>query len=229
MNIYSSTSDALSGKLIDEEGHQFHVSADTCTCKPVVKKISSQDHTPYQWVFGTNFHWHHLLRNRCVKPSVVAMQKTVPLCCDLYQMHHVCTCRLTTGDSVLVLIVDEIFFAISLVFWSNHQHLTHPKPCIPLCVCHASKNSPNLPPILNRLPLTYNWVQCAYPQTTRSSAALESSRPSESWMWLGTKGVALKICSIYSELKELTQNFIFSIIREFMVSQKLIQCSKSKI
>ena len=42
-----------SGKLIDEEGHQFHVSADTCTCKPVVKQISSQDHTSCQWVFGT--------------------------------------------------------------------------------------------------------------------------------------------------------------------------------
>ena len=41
------------GKLIDEEGHQFHVSADTCTCKPVVKQISSQDHTSCQWVFGT--------------------------------------------------------------------------------------------------------------------------------------------------------------------------------
>ena len=41
------------GKLIDEVGHQFHVSADTCTCKPVVKQISSQDHTPCQWVFGT--------------------------------------------------------------------------------------------------------------------------------------------------------------------------------
>ena len=43
------------GKLIDEEGHQFHVFADTYTCKPVVKKISSQDHTPCQWVFGTTF------------------------------------------------------------------------------------------------------------------------------------------------------------------------------
>ena len=43
------------GKLIDEEGHQFHVSADTCTCNPVVKKISSQDDTPCQWVFGTTF------------------------------------------------------------------------------------------------------------------------------------------------------------------------------
>ena len=36
------------GKLIGEEGHQFHVSADTCTCKPVVKQISSQDHTGFQ-------------------------------------------------------------------------------------------------------------------------------------------------------------------------------------
>ena len=43
------------GKLKDEEGHQFYVSADTCTCKPVVKQISSQDHTPCQWVFGTTF------------------------------------------------------------------------------------------------------------------------------------------------------------------------------
>ena len=43
------------GKLIDEEGHQFHVSADTYTCKPVVKQILSQDHTPCQWVFDTTF------------------------------------------------------------------------------------------------------------------------------------------------------------------------------
>ena len=49
-----------------------------------------------------DFHWHHLLRNRriYIKSSVVAMQKTVPLCCDLYQMHHVCTCGLSTGDTV---------------------------------------------------------------------------------------------------------------------------------
>ena len=89
------------------------------------------------------------------------------------------------------------FFAISLVFWSNHQHLTHPEPCILLCL-----------PCLWEQPkfatdtelITTDLVQCAYPQTTRSSAALESSRPSESWMWLGTKDVALKICSNYSEL-----------------------------
>ena len=50
-----------------------------------------------------------------------------------------------------------IFFAISLVFCSNHQHLTDPERCIPLCVCQSSENSQNLPPILNWLPLTqYN-------------------------------------------------------------------------
>ena len=59
--------------------------------------------------------------------------------------------------------------------------------------------------------ITTDLVQGAYPQTTRSSAALESSRPSESWMWFGTKDVALKICSSYSELKELMQNFYFLI------------------
>ena len=43
------------GKLIDEGRRQFHVSADTCTCKPVVKQTSSQDHTPYQRMLGTAF------------------------------------------------------------------------------------------------------------------------------------------------------------------------------
>ena len=42
-------------KLIGEEGHQFYVSADTCIRKPVVKQISSEDHTLCQWVFGTTF------------------------------------------------------------------------------------------------------------------------------------------------------------------------------
>ena len=64
--------------------------------------------------------------------------------------------------------------------------------------------------------ITTDLVQCAYPQTTRSSAAQESSRPSESWMWLGTKDVALKICSSYSELKELMQKNIFSLIRQLI-------------
>ena len=39
--IYTSTSDVEPGKA--------------CTCKPVVKKISSQDDTPCQLVFGTTF------------------------------------------------------------------------------------------------------------------------------------------------------------------------------
>ena len=58
--------------------------------------------------------------------------------------------------------------------------------------------------------ITAALVQCAYPRTTWSSDAQESSRPSESWMWLGTKDVALKICSSYAELKELMQKKIFS-------------------
>ena len=72
-------------------------------------------------------------------------------------------------------------------------------------------------------------VRRAYPRTTRTSAALQKSRPSESWMWLCTKDVALKICSSYSELKELTQRFVFSLIRRSMVSHKFIQCSRSNI
>ena len=127
---------------------------------------------------------------------------------------------------LLVLIIDGIFL-ISLVFWSDHQHLTHPESSIPLCVCHASENSPNLPTDIELI--TAALVQCAYPRTTWSSAAQENSRPSESWMWLGTKNVALKICSSYSELKELTQKNIFSLIRQFMVSLKWIKCSKAKI
>ena len=55
MHLYSSSSNVDPEKLIDEEGHQLHVSADTCTCKSVVKQISSQDHTPCQWVFGKTF------------------------------------------------------------------------------------------------------------------------------------------------------------------------------
>ena len=129
--------------------------------------------------------------------------------------------------SVLVLIVDE--------------NLCCNIPCI--LVQSSASNSPRAVHSSLRFPclweqakfatetelITTDLVQCAYPRTTRSSAALESSRPSESWMWLGTRDVALKICSGYSELKELTQKFIFSLIRQFMVSEKLIQCSKSTI
>ena len=128
--------------------------------------------------------------------------------------------------SVLVLIVDDIFFCN-----------------IPSILIRSSAtNSPRAVHSSSRLP--YLWkqpksatdielinaalVQCAYPRMTWSSAAQESSRPSESWMWLGTKDVALKICSSYSEFKELTQKYMFSLIRQFMVSLKLMKCSKSK-
>ena len=71
--------------------------------------IVSRPHT-LQMSVWYDFHWHHFLRNRCMKRSVVSMQKTVSLWCDLYQMHHVRTCGLATGDSVLVFIVDENLF-----------------------------------------------------------------------------------------------------------------------
>ena len=127
--------------------------------------------------------------------------------------------------SVLVLIIDENLFcnipsiliqsSASNSPWAVHSSLRLP------CLWEQSKFTTDTELI------TTDLVQCAYHRTTRSSAALESSRPSESWMWLGTKDVALKICTGYSELKELTQKNIFSLIRQFMVSEKLIQCSKS--
>ena len=153
MHLYSSTSDAEHGKAYRWRGAPV-----PCVCWYMYLQTSSQanivsrPHTLPMSVWY-DFHWHHLLRNRCMKPSVVVMQKTVPLCCDLYQMYHVCTCDLATGDTVCWFNSWWHFFVISLVFWSDHQHLTHPEPSIPLCVCHASENSPNLPPILNWLPL----------------------------------------------------------------------------
>ena len=129
--------------------------------------------------------------------------------------------------SVLVLIVDDNLFCnipSILIQWSasNSPRAVHSSLRLP-CLWEQPKfaNDPEL--------ITTDLVQCAYPWTTKSSAALQKSRPSESWMWLGTKDVALKICSSYSELKELTQTFIFSLIRQFMVSHELIQCSKMKI
>ena len=129
--------------------------------------------------------------------------------------------------SVLVLIVDENMFCNFPSILIQSSASNSPR------AVHSSLRLPWLweqPKFATDTELiTTDLVQCAYPRTTRSSAALESSKPSESWMWLGTKDVALKICSGYSELKELTQNFIFSLIRQFMVSEKLTQCSKSTI
>ena len=129
--------------------------------------------------------------------------------------------------SVLVLIVDENLFcnipSILIQSSASNSHRTvHSSLRLP-CLWEQPKFATDTELI------TTDLVQCAYPRTPRSSAALESSRPSESWMWLGTKDVVLKICSGYSELKELTQQNIFSLITQFMVSEKLIQCSKSTI
>ena len=142
--------------------------------------------------------------------------------------------------SVLALIVDDIFFCNipSILIQSSASnsyqavYSTLHLPCLweqPKCATDIELITTDL--VQCAYPRTTRSsaeVQRAYPQTTRSSAALQNSRPSESWMWLCTKDVALKICSTYSELKELTQKCIFSLIRQFMVSHKLIQYSKSK-
>ena len=100
MHLYSSTSDVEPGKA-----YRWRRAPTLCVCWYMYLQTSSQEnivsrrHTLPMSVWY-DFHWHHLLRDRCMKPSVVAMQKTVPLCCDLYQMYHVCTCRLYTGDTV---------------------------------------------------------------------------------------------------------------------------------
>ena len=129
-------------------------------------------------------------------------------------------------QSVLVLIVDDNFCNIpSILIQSSASNS-------PRSV-HSSLRLPYLweqPKCATDTELiTTDLVQCAYPRTTRIICCSAKSRPSESWMWLGTKDVALKICSSYSELHELTQKFIFSLIWQFMVLHKLIQCSKSKI
>ena len=100
MHLYSSTSDAEPRKAYWWRGAPV-----PCVCWYMYLQTSSQEnivsrrHTLPMSVWY-DFHWHHLIRNKCMKPSVVVMQKSVPLCCDLYQMHHVCTCRLATGDTV---------------------------------------------------------------------------------------------------------------------------------
>ena len=142
--------------------------------------IVSRPHTLPMSVW-CDFHWHHLLRNRCMKPSVVAMQKTVQLCCDL--MHHVCTCGLATVTQCVGLNNWWHFFcnipSILIQSWASNSSLAvHSSLRLP-CLWEQPKSDIEL--------ITTALVRCAYPQTTRSSAALESSRPSESWMWLGTK------------------------------------------
>ena len=84
VHLYSSTSDAEPRKA-----YRWRKTPVLCVCWCMYLQTSSQanivsrPHTLPMSVWY-DFHWHHLLRNRCMKPSVVAMQKTVPLCCDLY-------------------------------------------------------------------------------------------------------------------------------------------------
>ena len=100
MQLYPSTSDAEPGKAYRWRGAPV-----PCVCWYMYLQTSSQEniisrpHTLPMSVWY-DFHWHHLLRNRCMEPSVVGMQKIVPFCCDLYPMHRVCTCGLATGDTV---------------------------------------------------------------------------------------------------------------------------------
>ena len=158
MHLYSSTSDAEPGKAYRWRGAPV-----PCVCWYMYLQTSSQEYfvsRPHTLPMSVwyDFPIHHLLRNRCMKPSVVAMQKTVPLCCDRYQMHHVsprlCLSPSHWWHSVLVLIVDDSFFAISLVFWSRHQHLTHPEPCIPLCACMPLRPAQ----ICHRCWTDYHWL-----------------------------------------------------------------------
>ena len=109
-----------------------------------------------------DFHWHHLLRNWCMKLyaeqcSFVSLPISYAPLLHLppsYQSHSVLT-------------FDGNCLASPLVF--RYTEL-----------------------------ITTDWVQCVPPWMTGSSAALESSKPSESCVWLGTKDVALMICNSYS-------------------------------
>ena len=155
MHLYPSTSDAEPGKAYRWRGAPV-----PCVCWYMYLQTSSQEnivsrpHTLPMSVWY-NFHWHHLLRNRCMEPSVVAMQKIVPFCCDLYPMHHVCTCGLATGVTQCVGPNSwwQFLCNIPSILIQSSTSNSH-EPSIPLCICHAPGNSPNLPPILNWLPLT---------------------------------------------------------------------------
>ena len=152
------------------------MSANTCTCKPVVKQISSQDHTPCQWVFGTTSTgttflgtgaWN-LVWERCIK-----------------LFHYVATyIKCTTfvpaayshwWHSVLVLIVEDIFCNIPSILIrspaSNSPRAVHSSLRLP-CFGEQPKSATDIELITTAL------VQCAYPRTTWSSAAQESSNPS---------------------------------------------------
>ena len=76
MHLYSSTSDAE-----PREAHRWREAPVPCVCWYMYLQTSSQEnivsrpHTLPMSVWY-DFHCGHLLRNRCMKPSAVAMQKT---------------------------------------------------------------------------------------------------------------------------------------------------------
>ena len=102
----------------------------------------------------------------------------------------------------------QFVFAISLVFLSNHQHLTHPEPCIPFCVCHASGNSPNLLLILNWLPLTEYNVHILRRQGHLLFWRVAGHMNPECDLVL--KMLHWRYATAYSELKELTHFFLIN-------------------
>ena len=124
--------------------------------------------------------------------------------------------------SVLVLKVDDNFFCNipSILIQSsasNSPRAVHSSlrfPCLweqPKCATDTELMTTDLLQCAYpRMTRSSAEVQCTYPRMTRSSAALQKSRPSESWMWLCTKDVALKICSSYPELKELTKKILIN-------------------
>ena len=145
MHPYSSTSGAEPGKAYRWRGAPV-----PCACWYMYLQTSSQENIvsrPHNLPMSVwyDFHWHHLLRSRCMEPSVVAMQKMVPFCCDLYQMHH--APRLCLQPSHRWQCVGpnswwQFFCNIpSIMIQSSASN--SPEPSIPLCVCHASENSPN--------------------------------------------------------------------------------------
>ena len=125
-------------------------------------------------------------------------------------------------NNVLALVVDDNFVATYFVFWSDHQYLTAPiRPFLFAFVIIS-----RIAQLAFDTELTATDLQCAYPRTTGSSSALESSRTSESWMWLGAKDVTMNLCGSNSTLEEFALHLICSLIWQFIWSKKLIQCSK---
>ena len=186
MHLYSSISDAESGKAYGRRGASV-----PCVCWHMYQQTSSQanvisrPHTLPMTVWY-DFHWHHLFRTRWIKCCSDAENSSIMS----RPISNVPLLHLPPSHwwrRVLVLVAD-IFFNILSIFIQSPAFIS--------------------------------------PQAIHFSLRLPCH---ESWMWLATNDVALKICSSYSELKELMQILIFSWIRQFRVSDKLIPWSKFKI